>query len=137
MLMLVFHNALFLIICLTPVLHRTCLALRADCKHSIAGGGTDEGSNNFGDGEAKSGVPTPVFAVTAGGYTGSTRQREVSIHQVGTCGGSGMPLGLIVGGKCVTCKNSNGRCVHRSMFEKSQGHECAGNLVTSLMGDWC
>lgn len=101
-------------------------------KHFITGGCTDEGSNrdSFGDGEAKSGVTTPVFAVTTGGYIGSTRKREVSIHQVGTCGGSGMPIGLIVDGKCVTCKNSNGRCVHRSVFEKSQGSECAGNPVT-------
>lgn len=58
----------------------------------------------------------------------------MNIYQVGTCGGSGIPLGLIVNDKCVTCKNSNGRCVHRSMYEKSKGLECAaGDLVASGM----
>jgi hypothetical protein len=32
-----------------------------------------------------------------------------------------MTVGLLVNGKCVTCKNSNGRCVHNNVYDRSQG----------------
>lgn len=68
---------------------------------------------------------TPVFQLIGGRGCRST-QKNVQLHQVAAFGGIGMPFGLIVDGKCVTCKNSNGRCVHRSQFSKSTGVDDAG-----------
>ena len=48
---------------------------------------------------------------------------SLRLHQVGTCGEIGLPVGLLVEGKCVTCNNNNGRCVHRSVFEKRSRDE--------------
>lgn len=32
-------------------------------------------------------------------------------------------VGILVDGKCVVCKNSSRRCIHRSHYEKMKGEE--------------
>jgi hypothetical protein len=62
---------------------------------------------------------TPVIKL-CDGVSGFSRS-HVQLHQVGTCGGTGMPLGLVVNDKCVSCKNSNHKCVHKNHYARSQG----------------
>ena len=78
---------------------------------------------------------TPVFQLNCKGFI--SRQKSVQLHQVAAFGGIGMPFGLIVNGKCVTCKNSNGRCVHRSQFSKSTGVDDAGKFLPVIILNLC
>jgi hypothetical protein len=63
---------------------------------------------------------TPVIRVCQGccshGASGYTE-----VYQIGTFGGAGMPLGLIVNGDCVTCTGSSNRCVHKSTCQVELG----------------
>mmetsp|Transcript_14117 Transcript_14117/g.27870 ORF Transcript_14117/g.27870 Transcript_14117/m.27870 type:complete len:1112 (+) Transcript_14117:20-3355(+) len=54
---------------------------------------------------------TPVIDLLGG-------NPRLKLHQVGTCGGAGIPMGLLVDTKCVVCQNNTGRCVHRHVYER-------------------
>lgn len=43
---------------------------------------------------------------------------KCALHQAGAWGAKGISTGLLIDGRCVTCKNSNNKCVHNSIYTR-------------------
>lgn len=60
---------------------------------------------------------SPRIPVIHLGPVKTSRTTTVQLHQVGTCGSNRMPVGLMLDGKCVTCRGHSPHCVHTTAFK--------------------
>jgi hypothetical protein len=91
--------------------------------------GEDGEEGEYGGGGKYTKTPVIEVSQNACRHRGAPR---LKLHQVGTVGGIGMPVGLLVDGVCVTCNGSSRRCVHRSVYEKRTAGEKLSTGVKPL-----